>query len=183
MTRKGWDSLSAGVRARYERAGVTRGEYESGVSLAAARGHGRTPERPERAAKQPDSYRGYLQRKRNGMRVVTTEGVITVFGLGDGERSLVGSHENTVKALMRSGGPSAKRKSTVVAFRSRKPDRLKPDLEDFRNLTVTGYRRKTGGVLEPFELETDPSALGRLAFLGQLDFTNVYEETDQAEAS
>lgn len=39
--RKGWDALSTPQRRRYERAGVTRSQYESGAgSLAKARGHG-----------------------------------------------------------------------------------------------------------------------------------------------
>lgn len=178
MSRKGWNLLSPGVRSRYERAGVSRGEYESGTSLAAARGHGKTPERPSRAKKSPNRYRGYLQRTDNGMRVITSQGVITVFGMGSAERSLVGSHENAVKALMNSGGPGSGRKPSVVPFRNRKRAWRKPEPEDFRNLTVTGYRVKKGGVLETFELETDPSQLGRLAYLGELDFTSVYEDDD-----
>lgn len=39
-TRKGWDSLSDAQRRRYERAGITRQAYNSGASLAKARGHG-----------------------------------------------------------------------------------------------------------------------------------------------
>ena len=37
--RKGWESLSEAQRKRYVGKGITRGGYESGVSLDAARGH------------------------------------------------------------------------------------------------------------------------------------------------
>lgn len=47
MARKGWDALSPGYRARIERSGMTRGEYEAGQSLQKARGHAATPERPK----------------------------------------------------------------------------------------------------------------------------------------
>ena len=46
MARKGWDALSPGYRARIEKSGMTRGEYEAGQSLQKARGHEKTPERP-----------------------------------------------------------------------------------------------------------------------------------------
>jgi len=38
--RKGWDALSDAQRRRYQRAGITRQAYDSGASLAKARGHG-----------------------------------------------------------------------------------------------------------------------------------------------
>jgi hypothetical protein len=39
MARKGWDTLSDGYRRRLERGGVSRTAYESGSTLAKARGH------------------------------------------------------------------------------------------------------------------------------------------------
>lgn len=60
MARKSWGSLSDAYRRRLERGGVSRQDYESGVSLAGARGHEVTPERPERAEKNPEKYQGYI---------------------------------------------------------------------------------------------------------------------------
>jgi len=63
MARKGWGSLSPAYRARLEKAGLTRTEYEQGVSLQKARGHERTPERPTRA--NPQKHAQYIsERKR-----------------------------------------------------------------------------------------------------------------------
>jgi hypothetical protein len=39
VARKGWDRLSADYRARLERHGITRTQYDSGASLQKARGH------------------------------------------------------------------------------------------------------------------------------------------------
>ena len=60
MARSSWESLSPAYRARLERGGITRQDYLSGVSLSGARGHAKTPERPERAEKHPERYREYL---------------------------------------------------------------------------------------------------------------------------
>ena len=65
MARSSFNSLSPAYRARLERAGITPAQYESGVSLESARGHKHTPERPERAEKNPGKYKDYLaDRKR-----------------------------------------------------------------------------------------------------------------------
>lgn len=61
-TNAAWDGLKPATRRRYERNGVTRASYVRGDSLSAARGHARTPERPERAAKHPERYTAYLNR-------------------------------------------------------------------------------------------------------------------------
>lgn len=45
MARKGWTALSSGYRARLEKAGISRKDYESGTSIKKARGHENTPER------------------------------------------------------------------------------------------------------------------------------------------
>jgi hypothetical protein len=60
---RNWDALSAGYRKRLQSAGITRRQYESGVSLSKARGHAETPERPERAEKQPGKYQKYEAKK------------------------------------------------------------------------------------------------------------------------
>lgn len=164
--RKGWDTLSSPVRRRYERAGITRAQYQSGASLSTARGHGRTPERPERAERAPDKYRDYLRNKRPGMHVTTTEGVVIVYGMGSGERSLVGKHNNSVRDFL-NGRPQG---ANVVPLTGPRK------LPDFRGMTVQGYR-DTGSPLETFTLGTDPTVLSRYAQQGQLDFVSIYATT------
>jgi hypothetical protein len=61
--RRNWDALSAGYRKRLQSAGITRRQYESGASLEKARGHAETPERPERAEKNPTKYAKYVAKK------------------------------------------------------------------------------------------------------------------------
>jgi hypothetical protein len=61
--RRSWDSLSPSYRARLSRGGITKARYERGDSLTAARGHSKTPEHPERAQKNPQRYRKYLQKR------------------------------------------------------------------------------------------------------------------------
>lgn len=63
MARRSWEALSSAYRRRLERAGITQQMYESGISLARARGHGATPEHPERAFRRPDKYGRYLRRR------------------------------------------------------------------------------------------------------------------------
>jgi hypothetical protein len=63
MPRSSWDQLSAPYRSRLERGGVSKSDYDSGRSLGDARGHAKTPERPERADNAPDKYREYRARR------------------------------------------------------------------------------------------------------------------------
>ncbi len=74
---RNWDALSANYRRRLGRAGISQRDYEAGVNLSAARGHARTPERPQVAVRNPARYPEYV-RKRGG------------FGLGSPSRSLAG---------------------------------------------------------------------------------------------
>jgi hypothetical protein len=66
MAARNWGSLSREYRERLARKGVTQARYESGASLAGARGHGQTPERPERAetTKGQAKYQAYLSRRK-----------------------------------------------------------------------------------------------------------------------
>jgi hypothetical protein len=66
MARKAWGALSGAYRARLERAGIDRAAYERGVSLKAARGHARSPERPRQAARALERYPDYV--RRHGLR-------------------------------------------------------------------------------------------------------------------
>jgi len=56
-----WNALRPAYRARLERAGITRERYLSGEPLSSARGHARTPERPERAERHPERYPEYTR--------------------------------------------------------------------------------------------------------------------------
>lgn len=58
-----WDALSAPYRRRLARAGITRARYLSGERLTGARGHAKTPERPERAVRHPERYPEYVQKR------------------------------------------------------------------------------------------------------------------------
>lgn len=53
MPRKGWASLSPAYRARLEKAGISKSDYESGQPIQGARGHANTPERPTQAKNFP----------------------------------------------------------------------------------------------------------------------------------
>lgn len=53
MARKGWSALSPGYKARLEKAGISKSDYEQGQSIQTARGHANTPERPTQASKFP----------------------------------------------------------------------------------------------------------------------------------
>lgn len=58
---RNWNALSDSYRQRLERAGVDRRDYERGASLAGARGHAETPERPSQAS--PERYVDYFNRR------------------------------------------------------------------------------------------------------------------------
>jgi hypothetical protein len=60
---RNWESLSAAYRERLSRSGITKVAYESGAPVTAARGHAKTPERPSRAAKNPDRYPEYTRKR------------------------------------------------------------------------------------------------------------------------
>lgn len=69
--RKLWSQLTPKVQRRYKNAGVHPNTYNAGKVPpgvgTAARGHGKTPEHPERAAKHPERYPEYIaQRRRRG---------------------------------------------------------------------------------------------------------------------
>lgn len=68
MKVRNWNSLGAPQRRRYEQAGITRREYESGVSLTSARGHSKTPERPSRA--KPGIHDEYIAKRVNRVNAI-----------------------------------------------------------------------------------------------------------------
>jgi hypothetical protein len=70
MARKGWESLSPGYRNRLERGGVSKSAYERGESIASARGHQRTPERPSLSNPQQfPQYHSERQRLINAVNI------------------------------------------------------------------------------------------------------------------
>lgn len=157
MARKGWDQLSTSVRRRYERAGVTRDYYESGGSLSKARGHSATPERPDRADRNPRKYRGYMRRNVI-MKVATTDGPVLVTGMEKEDRSKVGSHYNAIHNQL----------SNTVAPRY---DGF--TLDDLTSTRVTGYRIGSKK-RERFSLETNPNVLEYYGSTGQLQSESIY---------
>lgn len=69
MRGKSWDELSPAYRARLSKNGInadTFAEAKRTGQLEKARGHGETPERPERAQKEKnrERYKDYLERRR-----------------------------------------------------------------------------------------------------------------------
>jgi hypothetical protein len=66
-SRKGWSELSPGYRTRLSKAGITKRQYDSGASLAKARGHAETPEHGIREAlRKPARFRKYVQKRFTG---------------------------------------------------------------------------------------------------------------------
>ena len=62
--RRVWSALSPSYRTRLQRKGVTQAQYESGVSLKAARGHAQTPESPTEYARHPGRFTAYRDRRK-----------------------------------------------------------------------------------------------------------------------
>lgn len=60
-----WERLSETQQRRYLRHGIGAREYESGVSLTAARGHKATPEHPHEATRDRSRYSGYIAKHPN----------------------------------------------------------------------------------------------------------------------
>lgn len=57
-----WDRLSLAYRSRLQASGYGLAQYLAGESAAAARGHGITPEHPERAQRHPERYPEYIEK-------------------------------------------------------------------------------------------------------------------------
>lgn len=77
--RKGWAQLSSAYRSRLGKAGISERSYNQGVSLAGARGHASTPERPSQATKNPDKYPKYLEKhpERRPKRIIDRENTVS----------------------------------------------------------------------------------------------------------
>lgn len=71
--RKAWGQLSQAYRNRLTRAGITEHNYgtpEGAALRQRARGHGHTPEHPDRAAKNPSRYPDYVRQASDDHRQV-----------------------------------------------------------------------------------------------------------------
>ena len=125
--------------------------------MTGARGHTRTPERPERADRRPD-YAAYRARRDDAMRVVTTTGVQVLSGLTRADRSTVSSHSNAVRWYLKYGGVGSR-------------------LSDFEGVTVTGYSSEDKYEIPVVvTLETDVNRLSAEERSGKLDFKSIYEK-------
>jgi hypothetical protein len=66
MAVKAWADLKPDYRKRLESKGITEANRftpQAKATRQAARGHGKTPEHPDRAAKQPEKFTEYINRK------------------------------------------------------------------------------------------------------------------------
>lgn len=73
---RNWRDLSPSYRQRLLSNGISKQDYEKGISLSAARGHGKTPERPERASRSPERFQDYLgKRSESGSQNADGSGV------------------------------------------------------------------------------------------------------------
>ncbi len=142
-----WKALKPATRQRYQKAGITRSDYLRGASLAAARGHSQTPERPERAANNPRRYSRYTRRGGKTMSVVSTSGVQDVRHLSKAERSVVGKYWNAVT-----------------------------DYLDGRDENGDGLAAFEGRTVNGVELETGRDALDWWATHGDLSFESLYPD-------
>jgi hypothetical protein len=70
MARQPWGSLSESYRARLERAGITPQMHEQGISIREARGHAKTPEHPQEAARHPSKFEEYVRERQRLLNLV-----------------------------------------------------------------------------------------------------------------
>lgn len=151
-----WEALSAGQKNRYLGYGRTHGmspenvrqAYESGRSLAALRGHARTPERPERARARPERYPEYRQRPGGkAINVLVKDRGIVRMELFRTDRGRVAKHWNAIKHYLETG-------ETRRLYR---------------------WEGKTVGE-PPVELEARTNVIDDLAITHDLEFESIYEE-------
>lgn len=147
--------MGAASKARYlgrakQKGWSTRrlvGYYESGGDMAEFRGHGGTPERPERAFRHLERYGGYVRRGGRTVTVIAKDGgVRAVEHLSKAERSTVARHWNAAKRYVTAGDDAA--------------------LGRFEGVEVNGV-----------ELETRTNALDWLAMRHDLDFESIYPDS------
>jgi hypothetical protein len=164
VSRRSWDSLSVAYRNRLVRGGISREEYEAGTSLSAARGHRSTPERPERALRNPSMHVDYLDRVprnlpkgKRAMRFNTPDGVVILKGLSRRDRSTVAQCENARRQLL----------NPIYRFG-----------KSFDQLRVTSVSGIEVGTTERkmFHAETDPRRIYAQAHQTTRRYTDIYAE-------
>ncbi|MBB5156607.1 hypothetical protein BJ970_004141 [Saccharopolyspora phatthalungensis] len=143
-------------RRRLERKGFTRESHAAGQSQKEARGHGNTPERPDQARRDPERYKKYLQARRT-LRVVTTEGIVTVSGLRKKDRSTVARHWNAIGRYLDSGKTDS--------------------LSKFDGKMIGGYK-KDGEDVPKYELETRLDPLDDYENTNHINVDSIYEKDD-----
>lgn len=104
-----WNALSDAYRERLARKGITREIYlDKSQSLTGARGHGKTPEHPERAIRNPSRYPEYVAKRADRTKQLPSFDVVMrhvrkmfIDALNDGVIKRVDLHavEQHVKAL------------------------------------------------------------------------------------
>jgi hypothetical protein len=170
--RREWDALSSAYRGRLSRSGITRAEYESGVSLSRARGHGKTPERPlSHGAKVPPKYQRYYNKRFNRpIKMLSTEGEIWLVSVSLAHRRMIGEHWNAVNSYLFSK-PMRKAKWWNGSTRTA--------LEFFVGKSAVGSEVQDGGLIDPPQRFTFLTDLDEVAewVQGDLpDFTEIYGE-------
>lgn len=178
---KPWEELTPTHRRRLERAGITKASRETGVSLSKARGHGETPERPQRAQTNTTKYSTYLRRRTPLPVNSTTRGVGPVQDMSKSDRREVGRYWNAVQrhfagrvdvAAKYAGLTVMMEASDLPSVFTGRPGRR--TLADFHGVTVRGV---FGDDTEPTDVEfqTDPRTIDGQAFRGELPNNDLYE--------
>lgn len=175
--RLGWDQLKPATRARYAKHGG-RELYDSGGSLAEARGHGRTPERPGDADRNPTLFESYLRKRGRPVNVITNGGVVTVSGLTPIEASQLATRQNFITGYIhgrQSLGTifNKNNKSFRDPFASPRDYLRKYDGKVIRNVLING-------VPGDLKLDIDPDRIDSMAFNGTLKDLKFYADTKAA---
>lgn len=174
--RLGWDQLKAATRKRYEGAGVTRAEYERGVSLAGARGHRNTPEKPiPHGAPVPKRYSKYYNYRYNKpIRMLTTEGEKWLVSISKKNRHWIGSHWNAIHAYLFGNRNANKGQPRKAWWWKGSYDSV---LNQFAPLTVHGMELNEDGSLseiKAFKFMIDPDAIEAWTYEDTLNFESLY---------
>lgn len=175
--RLGWGQLKPATRKRYEGAGVTQAEYERGVSLAGARGHKNTPERPiPYGADVPKRFQKYYNYRYNKpMRMLTENGEVWLVSVSKRNRHWIGSHWNAIHAYLFGNRDARKGQPRKAWWWKGSYDTI---LNQFKKLTVHGMPLGEDGSLgdmQAFRFMTDPDAIEAWTYEDTLNFESLYK--------
>ena len=137
---------------------ATRRYYQSGKSLKDLRGHSTTPERPQRASAKDEEFGKYFSRlfaRKDGITFLSTDGVVTLWGVSREQRTTIGRYDNALKTYLRRG-------------RSEIPSRFRESgkLSDYQGKTVSGYEDGQREMVT-VEFETRPKRIDYVAGPGE----------------